>query len=79
MVNNAKNTTLKLPKELRDKLAVIKFKYHMSELHEVIQLLLNVADLQNFELSNSGINAGEQTKEVVNGILPNSDATLYNQ
>ena len=41
-MNQKENTTLKLPKELRDKLMELKYKYHISELHQVIQLLYNI-------------------------------------
>ena len=58
--NKPENTTIKLPKILRDKLAELKFKYHINDLYQVIQLLYNVVDLEQFEL---GINAGEQIKK----------------
>ena len=76
---NTTTTTIRIPKILRDKLAVIKFKSHLDELHQVIQLLYNTTNLTELEESNSGINAGEQTKEVVTAILPNPETTLNNQ
>jgi len=77
--NKPENTTLKLPKELRDSLAELKFKFHLDELHQVVQLLYNIVDLEDLEeLLHSGINAGEQTKEVVEGYT-NPETTLDNQ
>ena len=52
-----KNTTMKMPKELRDDLAVLKFKYHMDELYQVVQLLYNIKDDSVFK---------EQVKEINN-------------
>ena len=47
--NKEENTTIKLPKVLRDKLAELKFKYHIDELYQVIQLLYNVSDLTQLD------------------------------
>jgi len=49
MVNKKENTTIKLPKKLRDNLSELKYKYHMDELYQVIQLLLNIKDDSAFE------------------------------
>ena len=48
---------MKMPKELRDDLAVLKFKYHMDELYQVVQLLYNIKDDSVFK---------EQVKEINN-------------
>jgi len=75
------NTTIIISKKLRDNLAQLKYKLHMNDLFEVVQLLFNNADWEKFENSYSGINAGEQiktNKEVVEGNA-NPEATLNNQ
>ena len=67
--NKPENTTMKLPKILRDQLNVIKYQCHLDEIHQVVQLLYNVIDLEQLEeISYSGINAGEQIKKEVVGI-----------
>ena len=62
MVNKKENTTLKLPKALRDDLSGLKYKYHMDELYQVIQLLLNIKDDSAFEKQ---INLGKENNEEI--------------
>jgi len=78
---NTTTTTIRIPKILRDKLAIIKFKSHLDELHQVIQLLYNTTNLTELEEDLQIILAGEQiktNKEVVEGNT-NPEATLNNQ
>ena len=49
MVNHKQNTTLLIPKSLRDSLAILKIKYDMTYTHEAIQLLLNTFDKTKLE------------------------------
>jgi len=44
MVNKKENTTMVIPKTLRAQLTIIKQKYDMTHLHQVVQLLYNIRD-----------------------------------
>ena len=49
MVNKKENTTMIIPKSLRDSLLTLKYKYSMTYTYEVVQLLLNTFDKTKLE------------------------------
>ena len=53
------NTTMAIPKELRNELRAIKYQYDMDYTYQVVQLLLNNTDLSQL--------AGEQLKKEATG------------